>query len=90
VPSTWRIEYEPRAQKQLRKLDRSAAERIVRTLQQDLDRVEDPRAFGEAMVGNWTGFWRYRVGDYRAIARIEDGRVTIFIIEVAHRREVYR
>lgn len=74
MPSTWRIEYEPHAQKQLRKLDRSAAERIVRTLQQDLDRVEDPRAFG----------------DYRAIARIEDGHVTIFIIEVAHRREVYR
>ena len=50
MPSTWRIEYEPRAQKQLRKLDRSAAERIVRTIQQDLDRVEDPRGFGEARI----------------------------------------
>ena len=90
MPSKWRIEYEPRAQKQLRKLDRSVAERIVRTLQQDIDRVEDPRGFGQAMIGNWTGFWRYRVGDYRAIARIEDGLVTVFIIEVAHRREIYR
>ncbi len=86
----WRIEYEPRAQKQLKKLDRSVAERIVRALQESLDKIGDPRGFGEAMIGNWSGFWRYRIGDYRAIARIDDGRITIFIIEVAHRRDVYR
>lgn len=88
--SAWKIEYEGRARKRLTKLDRTAAARIVRSLQEDLDRVGDPRGFGEAMVGNWTGFWRYRIGDYRAIAKIEDAVVTIFIIEVAHRREVYR
>ena len=49
-----------------------------------------PRDFGEAMMGNWTGFWRYRVGDYRAICRIEDEVVAVFIIEVGHRREIYR
>ena len=90
MSSGWKIEYEGRARKQLTKLDRTAAARIVRDLQEDLDRVGDPRGFGEAMVGNWTGFWRYRIGDYRAIAKIEDAVVTIFIIEVAHRREVYR
>ncbi len=42
------------------------------------------------MVGDWTAFWRYRVGDYRAIRRIEDARITVVVIEVAHRREVYR
>lgn len=88
--SGWKIEYERRAQKQLHKLDRSIAGRIVRTLQQDLDKSGDPRAFGKALVGEWSGFWRYRVGDYRAIARIEDGVVTIFVIEIAHRREIYR
>jgi mRNA interferase RelE/StbE len=51
VSSAWRIEYEARAQKQLKKLDRPAAERIVRTLQRDLDRHHDPRDFGEALVG---------------------------------------
>lgn len=88
--SAWRIEYEPLAQKQLKKLDHTVAARIVRSLQRDLDRHGDPRGFGEAMIGNWTGFWRYRVGDYRAISRIEDSIVTIFVIEVGHRREVYR
>lgn len=86
----WRIEYESLAQKQLKKLDRAIAARIVRTLQRDLHRHGDPRGFGEAMIGNWTGFWRYRVGDHRAICRIEDAVVTIFVIEVGHRREVYR
>ena len=90
MSSGWRIEYEGRARKQLKKLDRIAAARIVRTLDEDLARVGDPRGFGEAMIGNWSGFWRYRIGDYRAIAKIEDAVVTVFIIEVAHRREVYR
>lgn len=90
MSSAWRIEYEPPAQKQLKKLPRDIAERIVRTLQRDLDRHRDPRDFGEAMIGNWTGYWRYRVGDYRAICRIEDTVVTVFVIQVAHRREVYR
>jgi mRNA interferase RelE/StbE len=86
----WKIKLAPRALKSLAKLDRTAADRIFKTLERDLDRTGDPRGFGEAMVGNWSGFWRYRIGDYRAIARIEDEVVTIFIIEVAHRREVYR
>ncbi len=42
------------------------------------------------MIGNWTGFWRYRIGDYRAICRIEDAVVTVFVIEVGHRRQIYR
>ena len=88
--SVWKIEYEGRAQKQLKKLDRTAATRLVRTLQDDLARTCDPRATGKALMGELSGFWRYRVGDYRAIARIEDQVVTVFIIEVAHRREVYR
>ncbi|HEX8383330.1 MAG TPA: type II toxin-antitoxin system RelE/ParE family toxin [Sphingomonas sp.] len=90
MSSAWTVEYQPGAQKQLKKIDRAAALRIVRTLQSDLERHGDPRAFGEAMVGGWTGFWRYRVGDYRAICRIEDARITVVVIEVAHRREVYR
>ena len=90
MPSAWRIEDERHAQKQLRKLDRAIAARIVRDLQEGLDRTGDPRGFGEPIVGNWQGFWRYRVGDYRAIAKIEEERVTVFVIHVAHRREVYR
>lgn len=90
MSSAWRIEFEPAAARQLRKLDRPAIARILKTLKRDLDRTGDPRGFGEAMVGGWTGFWRYRVGDYRLICRIEDEVVTVYVIKLAHRREVYR
>jgi mRNA interferase RelE/StbE len=86
----WRIEYEGRAQKQLKTLDRAAGTRIVPTLQDDLTRTGDPRATGKARMGDLTGLRRYRIGDYRAIARIKDQVFTVFIIEVAHGRDVYR
>lgn len=90
MSSAWRIEYDIVAQRQLKKLDRAMAERIVRTLQRDLARHDHPRDFGEAMIGDWTGYWRYRVGDYRTICKIEDAVVTVYVIAVGHRRQVYR
>ncbi len=90
MSSAWKIDFTPKALKQIGKLPPTISHRIVGTIERDLARHNDPRAFGEAMIGNWTGFWRYRVGDYRAICRIENEVITIFVIEVAHRREVYR
>ena len=48
-----------------------------------------PRASGHALVGEWTGHWRYRVGDWRVIARIEDARVIVVVVTVGHRSGVY-
>lgn len=77
-----------RCAKALRQLDRQVAARIVRTLE---DRIApDPRSTGSALVGEHAGFWRGRIGDYRVVARIEDQRVTVLVVRVAHRREVYR
>lgn len=90
MSSAWALEFAPKAAKQLRKLDRTIAARIVDTLERDLASHESPRDFGDALVGKFTGLWRYRVGDYRAIARIEDRRVTVFVIEIDHRSSVYR
>jgi mRNA interferase RelE/StbE len=86
----WRVEFSARAEKQLDKIDPVNRARILQTLKRDLARHDHPRDFGEAMIGNWTGYWRYRVGDYRAICKIEDAVVTVFVIEVGHRRHVYR
>ncbi len=90
MSSAWKIELTPKALKQLKKLPPQAYTRIVSTLERDLERHGDPRAFGESMIGNWTGFWRYRIGDYRAICRTEDEVVTVFVIEVAPRGVVFR
>jgi mRNA interferase RelE/StbE len=86
----WTISFTPRARKALAGLDRSAAARIVATLERNLAAFADPRAFGKALAGEKAGFWRYRVGDYRLICRLENDRLVVLVIEAGHRREVYR
>lgn len=86
----WQVEFLPNAANELRKLDRTAAARIVRTLEQRIVPLDDPRALGSTLAGDHAAYWRWRIGDYRVIARIEDERITIMVIRVPHRRAVYR
>ena len=87
----WRIEFLPVAEKELSRLDRPAAQRILAFLDQRVRTASDPRAIGEALVGKELGrFWKYRVGDYRLICAIEDRRVLVTVVRVAHRSGVYR
>lgn len=85
----WKIELTREAEKALGKLGSSAARRVAKGLR-EIASLDSPRQRGEAMVGNHAGYWRYRFGDYRVIARIEDGRMIVLVIAVGHRREVYR
>ncbi len=87
---TWTIEFAPRAEKQIDRLDATVRARILQTLRRNMSRHAHPRDFGDALVGKFTGLWKYRIGDYRVIARIEDERVTILVVEVGHRSDVYR
>ncbi|HYJ30171.1 MAG TPA: type II toxin-antitoxin system RelE/ParE family toxin [Allosphingosinicella sp.] len=86
----WAIEFVPEAAKELKKLDCKAAARIVKTLESRIAILEDPRSLGLPLKGEHDGYWLWRVGDYRIIARIEDERITILVVRVAHRKEVYR
>lgn len=86
----WTIEVLPAAAKELKALDHTVARRIVRTLEERIAASDDPRALGAALVGEHSGLWRWRIGDYRLVGRIEDERVTVLVVRVAHRREVYR
>jgi mRNA interferase RelE/StbE len=86
----WLIEFHPDAAKELKKLDRKAAGRIVRTLETRIAPLDDPRGLGAPLKGEHEGYWRWRIGDYRVVARIEEQRITILVVRVAHRREVYR
>ncbi len=86
----WQIEFLPEPAKELRKLDRQVAARIVKTLEQRIATLDDPRQIGSALAGEHAGYWRWRIGDYRVVARIEDERITVLVVRVAHRREVYR
>ncbi len=87
----WRIEFHPQAEKELAKLDREVARKIIRFLRERVAQLEDPRSLGEALKGPELGrFWKYRMGDYRLICDIQDQRVTILVIRIGHRRDVYR
>lgn len=87
----WRIEFHPGAERELSKLDREVARRIVRFLWERVARLEDPRSLGTPLRGPEPGrFWRYRVGDYRIVSHIQDAHRMILVLRIGHRREVYR
>jgi len=88
--SRWKIEISRTAEKQIQKLDRKAQKTIVRFLRERVEPSDDPRQWGKPLRGEKRGLWRYRVGDYRLICDIQDENITILVLAVGHRKDVYR
>ncbi|MEK6731181.1 MAG: type II toxin-antitoxin system RelE/ParE family toxin [Pseudomonadota bacterium] len=86
----WKIKLDQHAVKQLKKLDRTVQKRIVDFLSDRLLTAKTPRDFGKPLMGKLTGLWRYRVGDYRLICEINDKEVTVLVINIGHRKEIYQ
>lgn len=86
----WQIEIGAAALRQLRKTGHSDARRIRDYLRQRVQPLDDPRQLGMPLKGELAGLWRYRVGDHRIICEIVDERITVIVIRIGHRREVYR
>jgi mRNA interferase RelE/StbE len=87
----WRIEFEDAALKELAKLDKPVARRILAFLRERVADLEDPRSVGEALKGSRLGdFWKYRVGDYRIVASIQDEALCVLVLKVGNRSGVYR
>jgi mRNA interferase RelE/StbE len=87
----WVIKLSETAEKQLAKLDKPVALRLVKFLRERVAAQEDPRSIGAALTGSRFGeLWKYRQGDYRIVARIEDDVLQILVVQVGHRKEVYR
>ena len=85
-----RLLFSKKADKQLSRLDPGVRRVLVSWLLQHLDGCEDPRVFGKGLVGDKSGIWRYRVGDYRVLCDIKDDELVVLALEVGHRRDVYR
>jgi mRNA interferase RelE/StbE len=85
---SYTVRFTPKAAKQVGKLDSVVAQRIRIFLEQKLSQLENPRQLGKKLVNE--EFWRYRVGDYRILTFIDDDQILVLIVEVAHRREVYK
>ena len=88
----WTIEITRTAEKQITKLDRQAQRLILRFLRQRLALADNPRQWGKPLQGEKRGLWRYRVGvgDYRLICEIQDERITVLVLGVGHRKDIYR
>jgi mRNA interferase RelE/StbE len=78
----WTIKFTERVDKQLSKLDRPVFSRLIAFLETRIAGAGDPRALGDALAGELTGFWRYRVGDWRIICEIQDEQVVVLVIEL--------
>ena len=87
----WSIKLDPRAERELERLDPQTGRRIYRVLFERVALLDNPRSIGDALKGTELGdLWKYRVGDYRIIASIEDKLVRILGLRIGNRRPVYR
>jgi mRNA interferase RelE/StbE len=87
----WRIEFDPAVEKELKRLGPEATRRILKFLRERVAVLDNPRGLGEALHGPELGrFWKYRVGDYRVVASIQDQAILILIVRVGHRSDVYK
>jgi mRNA interferase RelE/StbE len=85
----YEVELSDRLKKNLKKLDKPIAKTIVKWIERNLEGCSNPRIKGKQMSANHSDKWRYRIGDYRLIVKIEDGKLLILAITVGHRREIY-
>ncbi len=86
----WTIEFDPRVEKDLRRIGPQAARRILDYLRDRVAVLEDPRQLGQPLKGPLVALWRYRVGDYRVVCELRDEVLVVLVLRIGHRKAVYR
>ncbi|WP_312279991.1 type II toxin-antitoxin system RelE/ParE family toxin [Oscillibacter sp.] len=87
---SFHVELSGEALKQLKKLDKHTAALIIGWLRKNLKECADPRQHGKGLTTNRSCQWRYRVGDYRIFAEIQDEKIIALVLSIGHRSEIYR
>jgi len=85
----WTVELSKLADSNLKSLDKPIRTQI-RNFIRRLQETTNPRSFGKALVGNYKGLWRYRVGDYRLLCEIQDNKLMVLVVEIEYRSKIYR
>jgi len=85
----WSIEFDPDARRELEKLDKSVSDRILKFLRERVAPLDDPRTIGERLHGPLRQYWKYRVGD-RLICSLKEDRLVVIVVQLGHRREIYK
>lgn len=83
------VEYSKTAMNTIKKMDSSASKLIRTWIEKNLMNTENPRIKGKVLTGDLKGLWRYRVGDYRILAEIQDAKIVILILDIGHRSKIY-
>ncbi len=86
----YHVEFAKSVLKQLKKMDKAEAALIIGWIRKNLENCDNPRVHGKGLTANRSGQWRYRVGDYRIIAEILDDKVVILVLNIGHRRDIYK
>ena len=86
----WSIDYTDTAKRQLRKLDKQSAHRIIDYMDERITSRENPRSTGKALTGPLGDLWRYRVGGFRVICDIQDDTLRVLVVRLGNRRNVYQ
>lgn len=85
----WKIKFSEFSQKQIKKLDKTIAKKIINYLKERVTTQSDPRTFGKPLLHDKSGLWRYRVDDYRIICKIEDKELVVLVLRLGHRKNIY-
>jgi len=86
----YKVVYEKKAVKSLVSIDKEQQKIIIAWVEKNLVHTDEPRKYGKSLKGALKDYWRYRVGNYRLIASIDEKEVTILIVNVGHRKDIYR
>jgi mRNA interferase RelE/StbE len=85
----WTIKVSEFAEKQLKKLDKTTAKKIIKYLRERIANQKDPRMYGKPLLYDKSGIWRYRVEDYRILCKIEDEELIVLVLKIGHRKHIY-
>lgn len=85
----YQIELTEQFKKEFKKLDKYTQKLLRSWINKNIENIENPM-IRKALVGNKLGLWRYRIGDYRLICKIEDEKLIILALAIAHRKDVYK
>ena len=85
----YKLIIKPKAQKQFSKMDKIQAMQIKKWIEKNLMHCSNPYFQGKALKGSLSEYWRYKVGNYRVLAEIDTQNITIIIVSIGHRKEIY-
>ena len=85
----YKVYFDKKIKKDFKKLDKNVLKLLLDWIENNLENIENPRSKGRALLGNLKDYWRYRIGDYRLITKIDDGKLLIIALELKHRKTVY-